>query len=83
MWKDSMRVALAASLWVVAVLMMVLATVDDGRVVLVGWSVLAALGGSVFVVWQMLICERTRVATIARLIEEQQRRDPQQGLRQV
>jgi hypothetical protein len=53
MWS-SVRVAFAASLWVVAVLLMVVATVDGYKVVFAGWSILAAMAGCVFIVWQLL-----------------------------
>jgi hypothetical protein len=80
MWS-SVRVAFAASLWVVAVLLMVVATVDGYKVVFAGWSILAAMAGCVFIVWQLLAIERTRVATIAQLLERHQNEDP--GLRRV
>lgn len=80
MW-NSVRVALAASLWVLAILLMVVATVDGEPTVFVGWSILAALAGCVFIGWQLLALERTRVATIAALIEQRAAAD--KGLHQV
>jgi hypothetical protein len=82
MWS-SVRVALAASLWVVAVLLMVVATVDGYKVVFAGWSILAAMAGCVFVVWQLLAVERMRVTTIAQLLEQQRHQNEDQGLRRV
>jgi hypothetical protein len=82
MWS-SVRVALAASLWVVAVLLMVVATVDGYKVVFAGWSILAAMAGCVFIVWQLLAAERMRVATIAQLLEQQRHQNEDQGLRRV
>jgi nitrate reductase gamma subunit len=80
MWRDSLRIALAASHWVAAVLMMIMASLDSAKLVLAGWSVLAALAGCVFIVWQLLTHERIRVETICHLALG---RDDDDGLRSV
>lgn len=74
------RVAIAASMWVVALGLMALATTSQELLVLAGWGVLCALGGTFFMLWHLAVVERHRVETIARLLN--QRRDPE-GLRRV
>jgi hypothetical protein len=82
MWKDTLRIAVAASLWVAAVALMVMATIDRDSLVLSGWSILLAMAGSVLICWQMMIHERTRVTTIAQLVARRQQ-EQGQGLHQV
>lgn len=69
MWKDIVRVALAASLWVVASGLMVASSMS-GALVVAGWSILFALWGSIFTGWHLLAVERARTETIARLAAE-------------
>lgn len=68
-WKDIVRVALAASLWVASLALMMAATLS-GELVVAGWSILFALWGSIFTGWHLLAMERVRTETIARIAAE-------------
>lgn len=80
MWKDMTRVACAASMWAMAIVAMVVASTSQERLVLAGWGILLAIGGTFFMLWHLATVERHRVETIARLLDRQ--RDPE-GLRRV
>lgn len=69
MWKDIVKVALAASLWVTSLGLMIAASLS-GQLVVAGWSVLFALWGSIFTGWHLLTVERARTETIARVAAE-------------
>lgn len=77
---DMVRVAVAASMWVVAIGLMAFATSSEELLVLAGWGVLFALGGTFFMLWHLAVVERHRVETVARLLNRE--RDPE-GLRRV
>lgn len=69
MWKDLSRIATAAGCWATAIMTMVMATVEPHWLVLAGWGLLFAIGGSVFIVWHLLVQERLRVMNIAKLLD--------------
>jgi hypothetical protein len=66
MWRHSVRVGAAASLWMAAVVLMVSATVQ-GVLVLCGWSLLVAQAAALVTAWEIIAKERVRVETVARI----------------
>lgn len=64
MCKNCVRSAAAASMWVAAVGLMVVATADRLSI-LAFWSMLTALGACVPTGWQLLVSERIRTEDIA------------------
>lgn len=71
MWRNWVRPALAASLWVAAVCLMIVRSVDPSTPPQASaWSILLALGGCVFIGWHLLFVERTRTEEVARIAAE-------------
>lgn len=64
MCKNCARAALASSLWVTAVGLMVVATVAHAAI-LATWSVLVALAACVFTGWLLMVMERVRTEDLA------------------
>lgn len=65
MCKNCARAALAASLWVAALGLAIVATFEDHQVILATWSVLVAMVASVLTGWVLLVHERARTEEIA------------------
>lgn len=72
--------ALAASLWVLALTLMVVATFGD-RLLFGNWSLFTSIAAATVTAWCFMRSERHRVDTIAKLLSKPRRGD--EGLRQV
>ena len=65
---NSVRTGVAAALWAVAVVLLVVASVGLGHRALYAWAIVVALIAHAVTMWAVVIHERMRVEDIARLL---------------